>query len=80
MPSPVHHGGAVHVPGGRKKINRGVGTAEDILRVDVYRLDDEGERFRTSMSIDPSTMELAAALHGGTDKAVRWIIDRAEDL
>jgi len=32
------------------------------------------------MSIDPAAMELAAAIHGGSDKAAHWIIDRAEDL
>lgn len=66
----------------RKKIDRGVGTPSDlsIVRLDVYREDDDGKRFRSSMSLDPSTLELALAVHGSTRAATDWLRTRAEEL
>lgn len=66
----------------RPKINRRIGTPDqgEIIRIDVYRQDDSGMRFKTSMSLDPATLELALALHGSTAVAEKWLKERAEEL
>lgn len=64
----------------RTKIDRKIGSSPDIVRIDVYRIDDMGAKFKTSASIDPATFELAAALHGGSAPARQWLMDRATEL
>jgi len=63
----------------RVKISRGVATTKDILRVDVWRLDDDGLEFRTSMSIDGEIFALAKAVHGSAGAALDWLRETAEE-
>jgi len=66
----------------RPKIDRNIGTPAEgeIVRLNVYRVDDDGTRFKTTMSIDPASFAFAVALHGGSDAAEDWLKDTAESL
>ena len=65
--------------GRRPKLARGViGATVRIVRLTVTRQDDDGQPFRTSISLDGALVDLAAQLWGGEVSARARLVQMAE--
>lgn len=63
----------------RTKINRNVRTT-DIVRVVYYRDGENGEKIRTTSSVDKETFDLAVTIVGNEETARKWLQACAQGL
>lgn len=65
--------------GRRAKVARNVDRGR-LVRLRVARTDDDGRRFKTTISLDATVYQIAVVLMGGEDAARSRLIRTAEEL